>query len=64
MLRMIKRIFFPSVTDNEVKAINAKSLELLEDTSKTAKRHKELLEQNGFSLRIYIASGGDKHGQH
>lgn len=59
MLKTLKKIFFPSVTDNKVAAIQQESRAMLEEASKTAQRHKALLEKNGFTMRIYIATGGD-----
>ncbi len=64
MLRMIKRLIFPSITDKQVSAITKRSEEMLDDTSRIARRHKQLLDKNGFTMRIYIASGGDKRGIH
>lgn len=62
MIRMLKKLLFASETDNQVKAITKESQSILEDTSRTAKRHKALLDKNGFTMKIYIASGGDSRG--
>lgn len=62
MLKTLKKIFLPSVTDEEVKAIQKDGRRMLEETSRTAKRHKALLDKNGFTMRIYIATGGDHRG--
>jgi len=59
MIRLLKKLFIPSVTDDQVEAINAESRAILVDANARAKRHKALLDQNGFTLRIYIATGGD-----
>lgn len=61
MIHLLKKIFFPSVTDDIVGAKRAESKIVLDETSKTAMRHKALLDKNGFTMRIYIATGGDKH---
>jgi len=58
-MKTIRKLFFPSETDNKVKAINKESKAMLEDTSRIAKRHKALLDKNGFTMRIYIQTGGD-----
>lgn len=59
MLRILKKIFVPSITDKKVEVIHAESKAMLEDANKVAKRHKALLDKNGFTMRIYIATGGD-----
>lgn len=59
MLRLLRKIFLPSQTDLQVEAIHKESKAMLDNASKTAKRHKQLLERNGFTMRIYIATGGD-----
>lgn len=64
MLRLFKKIFFPSVTDNIVGAKMAESKVVLDKTSETAMRHKALLDKNGFTMRIYIATGGDHRNGH
>jgi hypothetical protein len=55
-------MFIPAETDRQVDAIHAETKAMLEDTSRTAMRHKKLLDKNGFTLRIYIATGGDHRG--
>lgn len=64
MLHLLRKIFVPSVTDKKVESIHAESKAMLEDASKIAKRHKALLDKNGFTMRIYIATGGDHRGGH
>lgn len=63
-MKLLKKIFLPSETDKQVEAIHADSRDILNDASVRAKRHKELLDKNGFTMRIYIATGGDHRGGH
>ncbi len=62
MLNMLKRLFLSRPTDEKVAAINEERRAILQDVSKVAKRHRDLLKKNGVALQIYIATGGDKHG--
>lgn len=59
MLELLKKLLLPSTTDKQVEAIKKESKKILEDANRTAKRHKMLLDKNGFTMRIYIATGGD-----
>lgn len=54
----------PSKTDNQVDAIYEESKAILEERSRMARRHKELIDKNGFTMRIYIATGGDHRNVH
>jgi hypothetical protein len=62
MMNLLKKLFFPSATDRQVKSINAESKAMLEDSNQMARRHIELLKKNGVTLRVYIATG-EKHGR-
>lgn len=64
MMHLLKKIFLPSVTDKKVETIHAESKAMLDDATKIAKRHKALLDKNGFTMRIYIATGGDHRNVH
>jgi hypothetical protein len=62
MTNLLKRLFSPKYTDKKVAAIHAETKKILDSASETSKRQKELLEKNGLSMLIVIATGGDKHG--
>lgn len=62
MMSFLKKLLFPGETDRKVEAIQAESKAMLEDAERMAKRHNDLLRKNGVTLRVYIATGGDKHG--
>jgi hypothetical protein len=61
-VEIARRIFVPSVTDETVDQINAESKATLEEASKVAKRHRDLLRRNGVALQVKIAAGGG-HGR-
>jgi len=63
MFVLLKKLFLPKVTDRKVDTIFVKAKSELENTSRTARRHEELLKKNGFMMGIYIASGGDNRGR-
>ncbi len=44
----------------EAEKLNKADLRKIDDARLSAKRLKALLEANGISLRVYIATGGDK----
>lgn len=46
----------------ETKAIQRKVVKAAKDTSIEQERLMNLLKANGITLRIYIATGGDKRG--
>lgn len=63
ILKTIKRLIFPSVTDNTVKEIQESSKVELDVASHKIKSHNDLLKKNGVTLKIFIATGGDhRHG--
>lgn len=62
MMKLLKKILFPSETDERVRSINRESTEMLNNAEEKARRHNELLKRNGVTLRIYIATGGDHRG--
>jgi predicted sulfurtransferase len=59
-MTLLKKLFTQKATDQRVDAIYEDVTHKLEDTAKVAKRHRDLLQKNGVTLRIYIATGGDK----
>lgn len=63
MMALLKKLFTHKATDQKVDAIYKDVSHKLEDTAKVAKSHRDLLQRNGVTLRIYVATGGDRrHG--
>lgn len=57
---MFKRLFIPGYTDKQVEAIHHDTQKAIESVNKTTKRFNSVLEENGFTMQIYVAVGG-KH---
>lgn len=57
---MFKRLFIPGYTDKQVRAIDNDTENVIESVNKTTKRFNSVLEENGFTMQIYVAAGG-KH---
>lgn len=58
ILKTLRKIFDPKVTDKKVKAISKEANDVIKDASKRIQSHNDLLKKNGVTLRIFIASGG------
>lgn len=60
-MNWLKKLF-TNETDRKVAEIQAHNEKVAKDTAKAASSLTRLLKKNGITLQIYIATGGDKHG--
>lgn len=47
-----------------IEGINSDTRQKIDDATKTTEKLKQLLEKNGITLQIFIATGGDKRNGH
>lgn len=59
---MLIKLIHPKAFDDKVDAINKESLKKIYNAAEAAKRQRDFLKsEDGVSMRIFIALGGDKH---
>lgn len=57
IFKKLRRIFSQD-TDKVVGEINEQNARTYKEAAQSASRHKELLEENGITYQIFIATGG------
>lgn len=58
---MLMRLFIPGYTDRKVQAIHHDTEVAINDINLATDRFNGVLEQNGFTMQIYVAVGGSAH---